>query len=221
MLRQQLTDPARLASRWTDGHVAASTLWDDFAKYVYLPRLRDQDVMMATIEGGPAGLAWETDGFALAAGYDEDAGRYLGLVGGEMHAGASPATLVVEPDVAARQLERDREKAGDVTGGGDEGGGGDGVGGAEGNRRGDSTTPEVLVTRFHGSKTLDANRPVRDFGQVVDEILNALATGGGEATISIVIDAENESGYNEQTIRTVTENTATLHFDDGSGFGSD
>ena len=225
MLRQQLNDPKRLASRWADGHVAASTLWDDFAKYVYLPRLRDQDVLMKTIESGPAGLAWETDGFALAAGYDEEAGRYLGLVGGEMIAAVNPTTLVVKPDAAAGQLEKDREKEagnGDETGAGG-GGATGGVAGTatDGGAGGDSGETASIVTRFNGSKTLDADRPVRDFGQVVDEILNALATGGGEATISIVIEAENESGYNEQTIRTVTENTATLHFDEGSGFGSE
>jgi hypothetical protein len=178
---------------------------------------------MKTIESGPAGLAWETDGFALAAGYDEESGRYLGLVGGEMIAAVNPTTLVVKPDAAVRQLERDREKeagSGDETGAGGGNATGGGAGTATDGGAGEvSGEPASIVTRFNGSKTLDADRPVRDFGQVVDEILNALTTGGGEVTISIVIEAENESGYSEQTIRTLTENTATLHFDEGSGFG--
>ena len=46
MLRLKLD--GELASRWADGHVAASTLWEDIAKYAYLPRLQDQDVLLAT-----------------------------------------------------------------------------------------------------------------------------------------------------------------------------
>ena len=71
MLRLKLDDEKALASRWADGHVAATTLWEDFAKYVYLPRLRDQDVLMATIAAGPASMTWQAEGFAVAAGYDE------------------------------------------------------------------------------------------------------------------------------------------------------
>jgi hypothetical protein len=53
LLRMRLNDPDQLASRWTDGHIAVSTLWEDFARYVYLPRLRDQDVLLATVRSGP------------------------------------------------------------------------------------------------------------------------------------------------------------------------
>ena len=35
MLRLKLDN--ELSSRWEDGHVAASQLWEDFAKYLYLP----------------------------------------------------------------------------------------------------------------------------------------------------------------------------------------
>ena len=48
ILRQKLDGP--LASRWEQGHVLASQLWDDFAKYVYLPRLRDSKVLMNAID---------------------------------------------------------------------------------------------------------------------------------------------------------------------------
>lgn len=56
MLRLKLDDEKALASRWAEGHAAATTLWEDSAKYVYLPRLRDQDVLMATRVAGPASM---------------------------------------------------------------------------------------------------------------------------------------------------------------------
>lgn len=105
MLRLKLDDDKALASRWADGHVAAITLWEDFAKYVYLPRLRDQDVLMATVAAGPASMTWQAEGFAVAAGYDESSGRYLGLVAGGHAAGLPPTALVVRPDVAVAQQE--------------------------------------------------------------------------------------------------------------------
>jgi hypothetical protein len=33
-----------------------------FARYLYLPRLRNLDVLLATVEAGPASLSWQQDG---------------------------------------------------------------------------------------------------------------------------------------------------------------
>ena len=80
MLRHQLD--TTLASRWEEGDVSAGALWDDYAKYVYLPRLRDIDVLLAAVETGPSTVSWESEGFGVAAGIDEVLGRYLGLAVG-------------------------------------------------------------------------------------------------------------------------------------------
>ena len=50
MLRHQLD--TTLASRWEVRRLCRR-LWDDYAKYVYLPRLRDIDVLLAAVETGP------------------------------------------------------------------------------------------------------------------------------------------------------------------------
>ena len=122
LLRQRLDGV--LQSRWTDGHVLVSTLWEDFARYMYLPRLRDQAVMLRTVEGGPVGFAWTTDGFAVAAGVDEATGRYLGLASeGVRPSAVTPTTLVVRPDHALAQLEAEK-KSDDDAGSNDGGSGG-------------------------------------------------------------------------------------------------
>jgi hypothetical protein len=46
-------------SLWDSGHVSAAVLWDVFARYLYLPRLRNLDVLLATVEAGPASLSWQ------------------------------------------------------------------------------------------------------------------------------------------------------------------
>ena len=45
-------------------------------------------VLIETVARVPAGFAWHTDGFGVAAGIDERTGRYLGLVGDGQHADA-------------------------------------------------------------------------------------------------------------------------------------
>lgn len=218
MLRQALNGV--LASRWKDGVVDAGTLWDDFAKYVYLPRLRDQAVLMKAIESGPGGTSWDTDGFALAAGHDDEEGRYLGLVGGSFADAVSPATLLVRPDVAAEQLERDEQArqraaaAGSIPGAGSPSGA---------DRADEDSTPQATpITQFRGSKVLDNDRPVRDFNLVIEEVLNALnSVGGSDLTVTVEIRAANTEGFPESTIRTVTENANTLKFEPGAGFSED
>jgi hypothetical protein len=38
-----------LQSVWEEGHVAVAMVWDLFARYLYLPRLRDIDVLLQTV----------------------------------------------------------------------------------------------------------------------------------------------------------------------------
>jgi hypothetical protein len=64
---------------WRGDHVAIKQLVDDFARYVYLPRLKDPSVLVDAIGSGLALLTWEYDSFAFADSYDAAAGRYRGL----------------------------------------------------------------------------------------------------------------------------------------------
>ncbi|MDR7569184.1 MAG: Swt1 family HEPN domain-containing protein, partial [Armatimonadota bacterium] len=86
---------------WRGDHVEVRQLVEDFARYVYLPRLRDPSVLVTAVSSGVALLTWEQDGFAYADSYDERAGRYRGLRAGQ-HVPLSadaPAGLVVRPEV--------------------------------------------------------------------------------------------------------------------------
>jgi hypothetical protein len=48
---------------------------DDFARYLYLPRLKDPAVLLGAVRDGVALLTWEQDAFAFADSFDESAGR--------------------------------------------------------------------------------------------------------------------------------------------------
>ncbi len=86
---------------WRGDHVAVKLLVEDFARYLYLPRLRDSSVLVDAIRDGVALLSWGHDSFAFADGFDESTGRYLGLRGGQLVSLDSHSSgLLVKPDVA-------------------------------------------------------------------------------------------------------------------------
>jgi predicted AAA+ superfamily ATPase len=210
MLRLKLDH--ELASRWTEGHVAASVLWEDFAKYVYLPRLRDQEVLMTTIESGPASITWQSDGFAVAVGLDTSTGRYLALAAGSHPGPLSPTALVVRPDFAIGQQEAEETEVVDPGGeGGTEGGGGEPVR--------PTAHPTAVAAVFRGAVRLDTARPVKHFGDISKEVLDHLASQVGvDLEVRVEIVAKKPDGFPDQTVRTVTENARTLKFDQTSGF---
>lgn len=213
MLRLKLDN--ELAARWADGHVAISVLWEDFAKYVYLPRLRDQEVLIATAQNKPQTLMWQSEGFAVAAGHDEATGRYLDLITSGEVGPLLPTALVVKPDVAATQVEA---VPGDQDGG-SSGGEQDKPTPGDG---GGQTTVSAAVTVFRGSVALDGSRPVKHFGDVSKEVLDHFASQvGTDLEVTIEVVATKPGGFSDQIIRTVTENARTLKFDDNTGFAEE
>ena len=68
---------------WRGNHVAVKQLAEDFARYPYLPRLKDSTVLVGAIRDGVALLTWQEESFAFADSFDETTGRYRGLRGGQ------------------------------------------------------------------------------------------------------------------------------------------
>jgi predicted AAA+ superfamily ATPase len=202
---------------WRGNHVSVKQLAEDFARYPYLPRLKNSAVLVGAIRDGVALLTWEEESFAFADSFDEAAGRYKGLRGGQHVALAdveSPG-LLVKGDVARAQLEADRVS---VSAGG--GSGTRGTGGGEARTQVEETTEtgarKIAVTppkRFHGTVTLDATRVGRDASRVAEEVI-AYLTGlvGAEVTVTLEIEAQIPSGASDHIVRTVTENCRTLKF---------
>lgn len=199
-----------LATLWEDGHVALRDLWQAFAKYVYLPRLRDVEVLVAAAEAGPALLTWQTDGFATAVAVGDDA-RYLGLATSSHPGKLDPTALLVNPAFALGQLEQEASDQPDRKQE-DESGGGDHPAGDGGN--GDDSVPRRPPTRFTGVVQLDPSRPSRDFGRVAQEVIEHLtALVGADVDITVEVRAKRDDGLPDDVVRTVMENARTLKFD--------
>jgi predicted AAA+ superfamily ATPase len=226
---------------WRGDHVPVRQLVQDFGRYTYLPRLADPGVLLEAVRSGVSLLTWEQDGFGFADSYDEAAGRYRGLRGGQ-HVSLPDAEapgLLVRPDVARRQLDAEvaaaraaaeaeerARRAAAGAGGAEAGGGDDGRGGVEGGgaaepaggepgRGSGGVQPPVAPqpVRFHGTVTLDPGRAGRDAARIAEEVIVHLAgLLGARVTVTLEIEAEIPGGAPEQVVRTVTENARALRF---------
>jgi hypothetical protein len=69
-------------------------------------------------------------------------------------------------------------------------------------------------TRYFGSKRLQADRYASDFKKLADEVLGPLgATPGVTLNVTIEIEATTPEGFDDAKTRTVSENAATLKFE--------
>ena len=97
---------------WRGNHVSVRQLVDDFARYSYLPRLKDPSVLLEAIRDGLSLMTWEQDAFAYADSYDDDAGRYVALQSGPRGPLAyTDPGLLVRPEVARKQMNAEAERA--------------------------------------------------------------------------------------------------------------
>ena len=203
---------------WRGDHAPVRQLVEDFACYLYLPRLQGPAVLLGAVAAGVGLLTWEAEGFGYADAFDEAAGRYCGLRGGQVVALADPDApgLVVRPAAARRQIDAESDE-GPRTGADPAGGSGAPPPGPDGDPDGDLETgppPVAPPTRFHGSVALDATRAGRDASRVADEVISHLAgLVGADVRVTLEIEAEIPAGAPERVVRTVTENSRTLKFD--------
>jgi len=202
---------------WRQDFVGIQQLIEDFARYLYLPRLKAPSVLVEAVRSGLGLLTWTQDSFAYAESFDEAAARYRGLQGGRQVwlDEESPIGLLVRPDAALRQMTAETPS---TPGGGTQPQPG-GTGGLPPQPQPDTgtgqktPTPPAAPKRFHGTVALDPTRVGRDAGRIADEVIAHLAgLLGSKVTVTLEVDAEVPTGTPEHVVRTVTENCRTLKF---------
>jgi hypothetical protein len=196
--------------------MGALDVWQKTCCYLYLPRLKDNEVYRATVSAG----AGSRDFFGFAYG-KEDGGKYTGFSFGK----AAPpildgSLLLIEPSVAAAYedavlVKPEPPKTPEApykpqNGGevpvidepqkpGDPGGG----------------VPIVPVRRFYGSIDLDAILAKKHFADLVDEVVIPFTSRPGvkvRIAIEIQAEAEGGNGFDDVLQRTVKENCTVLKF---------
>jgi len=201
---------------WRGDFVAVKQLAEDFARYLYLPRLRNSKVLVEAMQDGVALLSWQQDSFAYADSFDEAATRYRGLRFSQQISISEdgPAGLLVKPEAAQRQFQA--EQAATATA----------MGGTYvvsptgvpsqttfGQPTVNITPPAGKPKRFFGSVELDSQRVGRDAGKIAEEIIQHLALQpGASVVVTLEIQAQMPEGAPDNIVRTVTENARTLKF---------
>jgi predicted AAA+ superfamily ATPase len=195
---------------WRGDHVAIQQLREDFARYLYLPRLKQPDVLFRAMRDGLGLLTWSQDSFGYADSFDEALGRYRGLRCGQIVnvSADNSAGLLVKAESALKQQESEVKisTTSPAT--------------LEGSNRTPQTTGGASGARevpkprrYHGSVRLDPTRVGRDAGRVADEIIAHLeGLVGSSVTVMLEIQADLPNGVSDNVVRTVTENSQTLKF---------
>jgi hypothetical protein len=209
---------------WRGDHVSIKQLAEDFARYLYLPRIRDEDVLLAAIRDGIEQLTWQLETFAYAEGWDEARRRYKGLKAGQStRVLIDGQSVLVKSSVAAGQMEADTQQAtGKLPTTGDVPGSTAPTAGktsevqvkATSGTTVENSQPAPQLKRFHASVTIDPLRLGRDASQIAEEIVQHLTRIlGARVEITLEIQAELPEGASEKLVRDVTENCRTLRFE--------
>ncbi len=193
---------------WRDQlHLGVKQLWEYLARYCYLPRLYNEDVLIQAIIDGVT-RPDAPFGYATLVGAD---GVYKGLILGTPNAKLyfDDKSVLVRAEVAQVQLDSQNQQTSQSQP----------IAIPTSQRPATSsnmpsTPPKPkLITRYHGTVSLNPQRVNKEMGVIVEEIIQRLTSlTGTDVTITLEISAERPSGFDEATMRTVNENSRTLKF---------
>lgn len=204
---------------WKGGKtsVGAMAFWEDSLKYLYLPRLKDKNVLAAAIRAGSS----SRDFFGTALGQQGD--TFEGFKFGSETAQLDDTLLLIQPSVAAK-IEADHAKAEaeaaiaktDATISPD----GKSIAPMDDTSRvvqpRDGAMPSTGPPRpksFIGSVDISPSATKMRLVQVAEEIISVLASDpNANLKISVEIQAEFPLGVSDHIKRTVSENATSLGF---------
>lgn len=200
---------------WRGDSVEIQQLVDDFARYSYLPILKNSAVLLDAIRKGLSMMMWEVDSFAYADSYDSDTQRYRGLQAGPaISSSYSEAGLLIRPKAARKQMDVETSKDNTDTSKNTE----------QENKEQNTETVTVdedlsdnkpnTIKRYHGAVALDSTRVGPSASQIAEEVIAHLTSLlGSDVKITLHIDAKISDGVPKEIERIIIENSRNLNFD--------
>ena len=189
-------------------YIDIERLWELMAQNVYMPRLRDRNVLATCIKDG---VAAGTFGYAKAyQDGDYPNVRFEEQIGGLRIEKGSTAVLITPELAKLRKEERDKqEKPLDTPQPAPD----------TGKRTGDDATGVVVEppqakgpTHVVVTKALQLELPFGDeIDMIQDEIARTLQADGGNVKIEITVTANKSDGFSENTTRAVKQNSEHLN----------
>nr|WP_262499199.1 DUF499 domain-containing protein [Pseudomonas proteolytica] len=199
---------------WNDNpRLLLKDLREYLSRYIYLPRLRDQDVLVKAVWAAVSGIL--PGPFAYAERWDETSQTYLGLaIDRSLNAVVviDSDSVIIKPEVAEAHRPSPMQsgsddapvKSKDAA---------PASGGHQPNGGLPSDIVEAQPTRFFGAVMISPERPARDVHQIVEAIIEQLTIlPGSKVTLRLEIDAEVTGGLDRAKVRTLMENANTLKF---------
>ncbi|ELS45052.1 Swt1 family HEPN domain-containing protein [Microcystis aeruginosa] len=207
-------------------HIDIKRLWEYLAQYLYLPRLKNPDVLLQAVREGVRSTLVE-ENFGYAEGWDEAKQRYTGLVIlRDINPSISSHSLLVKPDVAMGQLEAEKPANPPTAAETDSVISSDpdrplyltsGVRLTAKESPDDLVEKKPVLRRFYGIVSIDPLRINRDAPAIANEIIQHLTRlSGARVKVTLEIEAEIPDGAPDDVVRTVTENCRTLKFNNQS-----
>lgn len=226
---------------WKDDATAVGALdtWQKTCCYLYLPRLREADTLRATIAAGVSsrdffGIAYGREegrfqGFNFAQSTTPIFDDALLLI--EPKAAAAFAEKLAEEAAEREAQTREKGTGGQTTSGDSKGEtaggtsatttgtsgavavGSAGNGAAGGSGSGSGGTHTAKKTKFFGTVDLDPIKAKLQFSDVAEEVLMLFTQRPGvKVRISVEIEAESPSGFDDGIQRATRENCDQLKF---------
>ncbi len=195
-------------------HLSLKDLWEYLNRYTYLPRLKNQAVLVKTVQAAITGML--PGPFGYAERWDDKTETYLGLAIERATNAAvviDSDSVIIKPDIAEAHRPAPVQPGPPPVAGAPASP--EGVPSAAGPSDGtpDAPAPERKPTRFFGTVMISAERPAREIHQIVEAIVEQLTTiPGSEVTLKLEIDAEVPGGLDRAKVRTLLENCTTLGF---------
>ncbi len=212
---------------WRGDSVSISAqLAEDFASYLYLPRLIGPEVLVDAIRNGLSLPNWEAETFAYAESYNAGTGKFAGLREGFSGALTADSSSLLVRSTAFR-AQRDAELAAAAAAVAPPSDGetepqpqtvavGPAIGRPSQTGAATVTQAKPKPRRFHA--TFDFNDPARvgrDAGKVAEEVIAHLSSlVGADVRITLEIEANVPGGVEDKVVRIVSENCKTLKFSD-------
>jgi len=196
-------------------HLSLKDLREYLNRYIYLPRLKGQDVLIKAVQAAISGML--PGPFAYAERWDEKADTYSGLAidrAGNAVVVIDSDSVLVKPEVAETNRPAPLQPtAGDTPAGSDDGTQTPGFGEPPAGGAPGTPAPEKKPTRFTGAVMISSERPARDIHQIVEAIVEQLTTlPGSHVKLRLEIDADVPDGLDRAKVRTLVENANTLGF---------
>ena len=201
---------------WRDiDNISVKKLWECLCTYCYLPRLSNCSVLEHTICDGVGSDEY----FGLAAAYRND--RYVDLKWNQPIVGLNTSDLLVKPQVAKLQKERESAKSPEHIP--DDSGVPGGVSPSDKNKPGSKdevgVPSSVISKHFFMSAEVDPVRVNKVVSMYVEEIIRHLMTvNDAKVELRLDVDVFSPQGIPDTTVRIVSENCKALKISD---FGFD